>query len=581
MIHLRIMRFLFILILFFMQLPLSGQEGITLDTYDLFSNGSAADDGSILLDMEDDSLLSGGWGRLERDHFRSFRWIIGEEASIILPERERPFISLLICLRGFVTDSETPQRVNLRYNGQHIGSFHCKQNWADYCVETPPLRGGILSFHFSGTYMPAKYVDGSSDSRELAAAVDYIRLAPYPQEALSSPGQQAPRTRPYWSKGKDILVFPPATFMETELAFFPSSRLILSATSPLSVMVDGNSEIVAKDIEIDAKTLSFSRVILRIENTSEKKFVRLKAIMTGPVPRSKKPFTIVFLHLRGIFEEDLMLFTKVRGSLNSGWVNRNVFLKTAGLRSQLSVSFPPPSPPLMNLLLAEKVRPVAFHLDSRGWESMLQEARKQIFHSGKARFVRLHFGDMISNGIVPTQFESVRFWLDDQGPFQFQAGGPVVIRLLVDPGKRMYELRREDETGWSGGFQLDSLSVSDPLIQVRTGPGWRTGREGQWMVHKAAIQVTSEREKAHMVNLAFRGRSRLHPGYRKEAKQVRIKMLDHWLVELDSELRGSGVPFFLLMYVDFPAGEKTFFAQSRVLNDTVPPGVKKLVSDLN
>lgn len=137
-------------------------------------------------DPEDIGALLSGWAAPERlaDSAESFAWATAERAEVSLPMV--PAVHQWLSFRAWpLTWPGAPsQLVKIRVNDSLIGQAALASGAAT--IELPLPGGSIhagenrISFEFSRATVPAEVLLGSSDRRRLAAAFEWIEVAPFP-----------------------------------------------------------------------------------------------------------------------------------------------------------------------------------------------------------------------------------------------------------------------------------------------------------------------------------------------------------------------------------------------------------------
>ena len=117
--------------------------------------------------MDDDILLGDGWAGAEGSGETSFRWAIGQRATVIFPRRGQVI--------RFQAYPAAPQNVRLSLNGKRFAEIAFAPDWRDYAIEVPAalwIDGpNTLAFEFEKSIVPS-----SRDRRELAASFRWIAL---------------------------------------------------------------------------------------------------------------------------------------------------------------------------------------------------------------------------------------------------------------------------------------------------------------------------------------------------------------------------------------------------------------------
>jgi len=123
-----------------------------------------------------------GWGDDEDVFAATANWAVGHEAQVFFPVRGSDDHRLTIHIAPFVYPGSDPQTLSLQLNGQSLAeAFTLAEGWqvVEATLPARQLRSGlnILTLSFSRATPPAAVLDGSGDTRPLAAAVDWLSIA--------------------------------------------------------------------------------------------------------------------------------------------------------------------------------------------------------------------------------------------------------------------------------------------------------------------------------------------------------------------------------------------------------------------
>lgn len=163
--------------------------------------------------------LLGGWGGREQGpQGTSFSWATRRRARAVL-ELGRPVGSVLsMRARPFAFPGAPEQSVEVAINGAHVGSWRLSEGWQEYSAELPAtaLQSGrnTVSFTFDQVHSPAE-VGVGTDSRTLAAAVDWLTLAPLEGAAVDGGGALH---LPLGVRTSYPLTLPPSSVLTVEMA---------------------------------------------------------------------------------------------------------------------------------------------------------------------------------------------------------------------------------------------------------------------------------------------------------------------------------------------------------------------------
>jgi hypothetical protein len=112
-----------------------------------------------------------GWSRPEEDGGQGFRWATDETATVLV---RRPFPNAETLFVKLAPLENLGQRVELRWNGTHLGTENLTPGWSELQWTLPPpgdRRVERLEFHFSNLRQAS-----DRDRRRLAARIAEIRF---------------------------------------------------------------------------------------------------------------------------------------------------------------------------------------------------------------------------------------------------------------------------------------------------------------------------------------------------------------------------------------------------------------------
>lgn len=124
--------------------------------------------------------LLAGWAGIERWGEAAGQWSNDRESSIYLHLEEPTNRVLQMRLRPMAYPGSPRQTVAVYVNGTPHGRLRLEPEWAQYELTLPAslFRPGLneVSFRYGYAVAPAKVVPGSTDTRTLAVAFDYVAL---------------------------------------------------------------------------------------------------------------------------------------------------------------------------------------------------------------------------------------------------------------------------------------------------------------------------------------------------------------------------------------------------------------------
>lgn len=124
-----------------------------------------------------------GWSYDEAVGDASASWVAGKQATALLRLDQPAAATLRLRVVPFSYSGSPPQRMTVSVNGRQVGTFDLPGGWGEYsmAVAAGYLRVGMneITLSFAQAASPS-VVLGSSDRRQLSAAVDWIRLETQP-----------------------------------------------------------------------------------------------------------------------------------------------------------------------------------------------------------------------------------------------------------------------------------------------------------------------------------------------------------------------------------------------------------------
>jgi hypothetical protein len=124
--------------------------------------------------------LFSGWDDSERWGETTVQWALDGESSMFLYLEAPTDRVLEMRLLPLTYEGAPPQVVSVYVNGTLQGRLTLEPRWGQYRVRVPArvFRAGLnrVTFTYGRAVAPAKVIPGSSDSRKLAVAFDYVAL---------------------------------------------------------------------------------------------------------------------------------------------------------------------------------------------------------------------------------------------------------------------------------------------------------------------------------------------------------------------------------------------------------------------
>jgi hypothetical protein len=135
--------------------------------------------GRIDVGTDDDAHVVDGWHAAERAGDVTFRWASGD-ATLLVPLDHPAPLEVQVRLQPFTVDGAPAQTVAIGINGVDRAPLPLGPDWQTIAIPTAAheWRAGVnrVRLRFGRATRPAD-VGGSGDTRALAAAVDYLRVA--------------------------------------------------------------------------------------------------------------------------------------------------------------------------------------------------------------------------------------------------------------------------------------------------------------------------------------------------------------------------------------------------------------------
>ena len=135
---------------------------------------AAADDSSS-------AMMRAGFAMTERDGQRPFKWIVGHEATVVLPRRSAQTAAIVVTAQSPFGPADAPQTVTAILNGTVLGHKTVEAGWQEMAFNAPRSAWWIgfnqLRLVFSSTVSP-RAAGAGTDARELALAVSSVAVTP-------------------------------------------------------------------------------------------------------------------------------------------------------------------------------------------------------------------------------------------------------------------------------------------------------------------------------------------------------------------------------------------------------------------
>lgn len=133
----------------------------------------------------DAGALRSGWSGLEKARDgTTFVWAERTEASLHLGKAARSPHEIRLRAWSFAYPGAEPQVLTLFVNDNRVGALTISPEPTEYSLSTPwsvwKEDENVVRFRFSRADPPALRLPGSTDTRRLAAAFDWVRIRPRP-----------------------------------------------------------------------------------------------------------------------------------------------------------------------------------------------------------------------------------------------------------------------------------------------------------------------------------------------------------------------------------------------------------------
>jgi len=160
------------------------RNGVRPATYDLLRTNRFMSDplrpyGRIDIGADDAWLLEDGWHGIEHDGATTFRWA-ASPAVVMIPLDHAAALTVQLRLHSFGFPNAPPQMLTLNANGHVFGPVQVHDGWEtlEFATDRDTWRSGVnrLRLEFAWAHAPSA-VGLGGDTRPLAAAIDYIRVA--------------------------------------------------------------------------------------------------------------------------------------------------------------------------------------------------------------------------------------------------------------------------------------------------------------------------------------------------------------------------------------------------------------------
>ncbi|MCH9651928.1 MAG: glycosyltransferase family 39 protein [Deltaproteobacteria bacterium] len=141
-------------------------------------------------------LLGKGWSYPEKTpDGRTFRWAMAARAEIaVVPPPKWKSRRLVLRLMPFPSPDQPAQSVAIEVNSRPFAQVSLDPGWNE--ISLPAMTDGreiyLVAFDFAWRQSPSAPDQGVGDSRQLAAAFDFVDLTPTPEDPPRNPGSSAP-----------------------------------------------------------------------------------------------------------------------------------------------------------------------------------------------------------------------------------------------------------------------------------------------------------------------------------------------------------------------------------------------------
>jgi hypothetical protein len=125
------------------------------------------------------AMMRAGFAMSESDGQRRFSWIVGHEATVVLPRRSAEAAAIVVTAQSPFGASDAPQTVTAILNGNVLGHTTVEAGWHEIPFPAPRSAWWIgfnqLRLVFSSTVSP-RAMGAGDDARELALAVSRVSV---------------------------------------------------------------------------------------------------------------------------------------------------------------------------------------------------------------------------------------------------------------------------------------------------------------------------------------------------------------------------------------------------------------------
>jgi hypothetical protein len=132
-------------------------------------------------DDSSSAMLRSGFAMSESDGQRRFSWIVGHEATVVLPRRSAQSAAIVVTAQSPFDSAEAPQTVTAILNGTVLGHTTVEAGWREIPFTAPRSAWWIgfnqLRLVFWSTVSP-RAIGAGDDARELALAVSSVSVTP-------------------------------------------------------------------------------------------------------------------------------------------------------------------------------------------------------------------------------------------------------------------------------------------------------------------------------------------------------------------------------------------------------------------
>jgi hypothetical protein len=130
-------------------------------------------------DASSSAMMGSGFAMTEREGQRPFKWIVGHEATLVLPRRSAKAAAIVVTAESPFGPTEAPQTVTAILNGTVLGHTTVEAGWREIPFAAPRSTWWIgfnqLRLVFSSTVSP-RAAGAGDDTRELALAVSSVAV---------------------------------------------------------------------------------------------------------------------------------------------------------------------------------------------------------------------------------------------------------------------------------------------------------------------------------------------------------------------------------------------------------------------